>query len=65
MSRSTPILLGFPKRPYTRADIAGKLRANAKFVLGDAARLEQFVDALETLEQAQDVASVMQLTHPA
>lgn len=65
LSRSTPILLGFPKRPYTRADIAGKLRANAKFVLGDAARLEQLVDALETLEQAQDVASVMQLTHPA
>lgn len=65
LTRSTPILLGFPKRPHTWEHVATKFRNNAKLVLNDAARINELVHAFETLEQASDVGSAMRLASAA
>lgn len=64
LSRSTPDLLGFPNRPCSREDVLGKFRANAKLVLYDPERLDALVNAVEALEQVEDINNVMQLTVP-
>ena len=65
LSRSSPDLLGFPRRPHTRDDVVGKFRANAALVFEDAKRLDDLVNGLEALEQVKDICEILSLTAAA
>ncbi len=61
-TRSSPDLIGFPNRPYTRDDVIGKFKANARLVLKDEKRLDALVAGLESIEHVNDVRTVTALT---
>jgi 2-methylcitrate dehydratase PrpD len=64
LTRSTPELLGFPKRPCSQEDVVKKFTANARLVLRSPKQLDTLLHALEALEEKQDVGTVMRLTVP-
>jgi 2-methylcitrate dehydratase len=55
--------LGHPQRPMTDADYEKKLRSMAEPILPES-QIARLVDRLRTLEQAQDLGEVLQLTAP-
>jgi 2-methylcitrate dehydratase len=55
--------LGHPQRPMNDADYEKKFRSMAKPILPES-QIARLLDGLRTLEQAQDLGEVLQLTAP-
>ena len=64
LKRSSPELRGFPNRPHTRSDVVDKFKINARLVCSNEKRLDDLVNALETLDKVKDVGEMMRLTTP-
>ncbi|MFH1486094.1 MAG: MmgE/PrpD family protein [Chloroflexota bacterium] len=64
LSCASPDVPGMPNRLPSREDIVNKFRDNALLALPDAGRVAALADALEKLDEIQDVGELMRLTTP-